>query len=486
MRYMCANKSFLKHFMIIGSGTLINMLLGLFTTPIITRLVDPVEYGQFSIFTMYSGMVMMVFCVGLDQALVRYYYEREDEAYKRALLFRCVKLPVILSAVISAAVIGLSAIGIIRFEFQTYIIVLLCIYTIIQLIYRFSLLLVRLLYKSKLYSSLNILHKMTYVVFALPLIFLISDNTLLALIIATMMSGFVCMVTSMFAQPNLWNAAKNDDSCCHITLLELIRYGYPYIFTMGITTLFQGIDKISLNRYCSYSEVGIYASTGSLVSIFAIIQTTFNSLWAPMSVEHYAKDKKDRSFYQQGNQIITVIMFFMGISLILVKDVFAVLLGEKYREAAYILPFLIFNPIMYTISETTVSGLVFMKKSKMHVIVAAGACITNMIGNTILVPRLGCQGAAISTGISYIVFFTLRTILSNIYFYVDYKLKKFYILTFTICVYAFYNTFHSFNVGSIISYVICLIILTFLYWSTIKSCLIYGFEAAKNFLSTYL
>ena len=111
---MCANKSFLKHFMIIGSGTLINMLLGLFTTPIITRLVDPVEYGQFSIFTMYSGMGMMVFCVGLDQALVRYYYEREDEAYKRALLFRCVKLPVILSAVISAAVIGLSAIGIIR------------------------------------------------------------------------------------------------------------------------------------------------------------------------------------------------------------------------------------------------------------------------------------------------------------------------------------------------------------------------------------
>lgn len=75
-----------------------------------------------------------------------------------------------------------------------------------------------------------------------------------------------------------------------------------------------------------------------------------------MAVEHYVKDKADVTFYQKGNQIITVIMFCVGFSLILFKDVFAVLLGSKYREAAYILPFLIFNPIMYTVSETTVNG----------------------------------------------------------------------------------------------------------------------------------
>ncbi len=58
----------------------------------------------------------------------------------------------------------------------------------------------------------------------------------------------------------------------------------------------------------------------------------------------------------------------------------------------------------YTISETTVCGIVSMKKSKIQIVVAAGACITNIIMNTFLVPRYGCQGAAISTGISYIVF----------------------------------------------------------------------------------
>ena len=205
----------------------------------------------------------------------------------------------------------------------------------------------------------------------------------------------------------------------------------------------------------------------TLINIFNIIQTTFNTLWAPMAVEHYTKDKADRSFYQRGNQVITIIMFFIGVSLILIKDVFALLLGEKYRESAYILPFLIFNPIMYTISETTVSGLVFMKKSKLQVVVAAASCIINFIGNTILVPIYGCQGAAISTGLSYIVFFTLRTLLSNRYFYVDFKLKNFYLLTFVVCIYALFNTFVKFNVWAIVFYAICLAAMCFLYWNTI-------------------
>ena len=51
---------FLKQFTIIGGGTFFNLLLGLFSTPVITRIVAPSEYGQLSIFTMYSGIALMV------------------------------------------------------------------------------------------------------------------------------------------------------------------------------------------------------------------------------------------------------------------------------------------------------------------------------------------------------------------------------------------------------------------------------------------
>lgn len=254
---------------------------------------------------------------------------------------------------------------------------------------------------------------------------------------------------------------------------ELINYGWPFIISMGITQLFQALDKISLNKYCSYTDVGVYSSAMTLVNIFAIVQTSFNSLWGPMAIEHYETKREDTSFYKDANQYITIIMFFLGFSLIFVKDIFAFLLGTSYRDAAYILPFLIFNPIMYTISETTVQGIVFMKKTKMNIVIGAISCLVNYVGNSLLVPALGCKGAAISTGISYIVFGVLRTCISNHYFYIDFSLGRFAIITLVAILFAGYNTFFKFNYFTIILYIVSIIILIVLYKKYIKKGFIY-------------
>lgn len=457
------NKNFLKHFAIIGSGTIMNMFLGLINAPIITRMVDPEEYGQLSIFNMYANIGVMVLCLGLDQALVRYYYEQDTIEYKRSLLFRCIQLPVLMSMLASGFVIVTSATGMIAFEFSTTIMIFLCIFVITQIIYRFSVLVVRLEYKSGVYSMANVMNKIMYMVIAIPAVLLIRGHYLLLLVIATVGAECFCMIYTIAVQKETWNFYRQDRSVCSFKQDELLKYAYPYIFSMGITTLFQAIDKMSLNMHCTYAEVGIYASAMTFVNLSALVQRTFNTLWTPMAVEHYTKDPEDTSFHQKGNQMITIVMFFIGITLILLKDVFALLLGSKYRISAYIFPCLMFNPIMYTISETTVGGLIFKKKSKLQVVVALGACITNIIGNAILVPVFGGQGAAISTGFSYIVFFSLRTFLANKYYYVDFKLKKFYLLTLIVAIYALYNTFITFNMGSIIGYLICVALLAALY-----------------------
>lgn len=475
---------FLKHFAIIGSGTFVSMVFGLLTTPIITRIVDPVEYGQLSIFTMYSQIGLMVLCMGLDQTVVRYYYEQNDTDYKRSLLFHCIKLPVIVSVLASVLFISITATGILKFEFDTLITVWLCFYTIVQIIYRFSLLIVRLEYNSRLYSMLSIVQKIAYIVIVLPLVFMIQKDYLLILVWGTVFSLILCMVISIFAQAKMWNFFENRKEACTVPQKELLCYAYPYIISMSVTTLFQTIDTFSLNIFCSYKEVGIYSSTMTLIRIFSMVQITFNTLWAPMAVKHYTKDHEDRTFYKKGNSVITVVMFFIGICLILFKDVFAILLGDKYREAAYILPFLIFSPIMYTVSETTVNGLVFMKKSGMQIVVALGACVTNIIGNVILVPKLGAQGAAISTGFSYIVFFALRTILSNRYYYVDFMLKKYFLLTFVVVLYALYNTFIKFNVGSVGGFIVCMVVLIVLYKDTVVWGIQYLWKMCRDLLES--
>lgn len=456
------NKSFIHHFMVIGGGTVLNMLVGFITTPIITRLVGTTEYGQYSIFTMYASIALLVLCMGLDQALIRFFYEDNSVNYQRTILRECWMLPIGVSCLVALIINFLCFSGLISLEFDNFVVAMLSLCVILQIINRVDLILLRVSYETKLYSILQVTFKSSFALLALIGCTIFKKEYFHILVVATVLSYALVVIIGVFKQKNLWKFWSIDTKY-ELNRKEIYRYAFPFIISMGITTFFQAIDKISLNHYCSYSEVGVYSSAMTLVHIFAIVQTTFNAMWAPTATEHYEKAPEDTAFHQRGNKLITVVMFSLGLSLIVCKDIFALLLGSDYREAAYILPFLIFNPIMLTISETTVVGIVFKKKSTMQIVIAVIACVTNIVGNSLLIPIYGSVGAAISTGVSYIVFFAARTLIANRYYPVNWKLGRFTIITVLTLVYAWYNTFHSFSLISVVGYFVCLIMLLLLY-----------------------
>ena len=343
---------------------------------------------------------------------------------------------------------------------------MLCILSFEMVIYRFTQLTVRLLYQSKLYSALNIIQKISYVAIGISLLFIFHLREASLLVVATIISYGICIVTVLFINRDLWRIRNTYN--CPIKSSELIRYGLPFVISASLTSIFSAIDKLSLQYFCTYDEVGLYSSAISIISLFAVFQTTFCSLWMPMAVEHYSQKPDDKSLYEKGNGIITVIMMTVGIGLILCKDILALLLGPKYRMVSCIFPFLVFNPIMYTISETTVVGLFLKNKGNMQVVVAAVSCIANLIGNVALVPKLGCRGAAISTGVAYVVFFTLRTFLSKKYFKVNYNLKSFYCLIILVVIFALYSTFYKTTCISVILAAICMIALCVMYKNSVN------------------
>lgn len=474
--------SFLKHFFVLGFGTIVSMLISIITTPLITRLVGTDTYGQFSIFSIYANIGVMVLCLGLDQGIIRFYYEDDSLEYKRTLIRACVFLPIIATCIVTVISIFLNRKNVISFEFGNIGLVLLGLFVAIQIVNRLNFVQLRSAYKTREYNIVNISNKVSYLFFVVFLIVFLKVDSLFSLIIGSIGSYLIASIIGISIQKREWKF-------WHITYnkkfnyKELYKYSAPYIISMGVTTLFQAIDKISLNKYCTYSEVGIYAAAMNIISIFAIVQTTFNILWTPMVIEHYQNDSNDCEFYMKGNRMITVVMFFIGVTLIMCKDIFVLLLGENYRKAAVIIPFLIFNPIMYTISETTVIGIVFKKKSNMQIVIAVISCITNIVGNTLLVPILGGRGAAISTGISYIVFFSARTLIANQYFKVDWKLGRFWKITVLVILYALYNTFGNNYVISIIGYVIIISALVILYKETVVEFIQLGKKEITNFIN---
>ena len=455
---------------------MINMIISLITTPIITRLVDPVAYGQLSVYNVYVNIGMFIFCLGMDQALVRFFYNKEDLSYRQSLLFRCWFLPAIALMLIG----GLGFVFIIANWIQidgdlTYF-WFLFIGVVTQVLYRIALMVLRLQYKSKTYAFVNCLHKLSYIIIALLLICLIRSDHFVLLIVATIGSTLLSIAVSIIAERKLWMPNFSNENA--ISYKELLKFGAPFIVSLGVSAFYSAIDKLAIEYFCDYAEVGIYASAASIVSIFGIIQTAFNSLWAPMAIERYNIDPNDKEFHVQGYNYITVVMIFVGASLILVKDLIVFLLGESYRQAAFIIPFLTFYPILYTISETTVSGINFKKKSYWHLIIAVVCCLVNLLGNILLIPLYGAKGASIATGISYVLLFTLRTLIANFLFPVKYKIYKIYIVLLLLGGLALYNTFYTFTIISLGLYIITLLVLFLLYKKTIFD----GFRYLKKTL----
>lgn len=172
-------KSIFRHFISIGTGTVVNMLVGFITTPILTRLVGTAEYGQYSIFTMYASIALMVLCMGFDQALIRYYYRHDSKDYQRTILKECCFLPVICTLLVGMIVNILSWTRLVRFEFESRIMTLLTILVFFQVLNRIDLILLRVSYQTKLYSMLQVLTKLLFAGFAIVGCFLIETQKIM-------------------------------------------------------------------------------------------------------------------------------------------------------------------------------------------------------------------------------------------------------------------------------------------------------------------
>ena len=474
-------KSFLQQFVSLGIGSMIYLLVGLIGTPVITRLVDPVSYGNHSIFTVYSNMGFSICVLGLDQAFVRYFYTHESIHYRNRLLYVCLKPSIMAMALAGGILVLLNSIGICHFSAVE--LVMLVLNTVLLLLNRYATLCARLQNDTNTYSAIGIVQKSLFLILAAVLVLAYKSHMYELLMVATVISTILATAMGIIKECVIWFPTKTEIEVPTVSRRDVYRYGIPLLFSFSITFLFNALDKLALDRFCTRADVGVYTSALNLMAVFTVVRSSFNALWIPSAVEQYEKNPEDKSFFQKGHAFITIVMLFFGAGMIMCKDLFVLLLGEEYRDAALIFPFLMFEPIMYTISETTVTGLVVKKKSSHQIIVAIVACATNFIGNWILTPVLGPKGAAISTGFSYIVFFAMRTVLANKVHYVDYHLSKLVMMVGLLVVYAIYGSSHSFSLTQIGLFVLYSGILLLVYFREFKEAVTYGRSLLQRIIS---
>ncbi|MEO2075934.1 MAG: oligosaccharide flippase family protein [Bacillus sp. (in: firmicutes)] len=459
-----------------ASGSFVTLLVGLAATPIITRLISTETMGKYSMFVTIGGLLASFLFLGLDQSFVRFFYEEKEE--KRIyLLTKCIRFPLIVAFFVCFILlifnkkVSLFIVG----ESSLVTVIILCVYMVCLVLSRFTSLFLRMKQRAVTYSLLNTSNKLFYLILALVFFYYFFGDNELSLIIAISISEFLFLSLCIF------NEKKEYASLVHIEQIvtrdkDLLKYGYPFIFSNTIFYILQSTDKIMLNIFADYNQIGLFSGAQNIVNLLSQVQNVFTLFWVPVAYERYLKFKEDRDFFRNVNEMVSYGMLVCAIVLLCFKDTIVLFLGPSYADAVYIFPFLIFMPIMYTISETTVLGINFKKKSHYHVVIAAITATSNILANFVLINFYGAKGAAIATGLSYIVFFGLRTYFSQKLFYIEYPLKRFSIVLVSVYILAIIATFSKVNLIFIVIAFVIFLFISILY----KDMLIKNYQYIKT------
>lgn len=462
--------TFLKY----AAGSVFTLLAGLITTPILTRLISTGEMGKYSMFITLGGLIASILYFGLDQSYVRFYNEEEEDR-RTALMRKCLQLPILGTAVCFVLLLLLSGrvSQLIIGEQSLPAIICFAVYLFGSVVDRFWLLKIRMAQKAIAYSALNVLRKLSYLVMAVAAYYFFLGDNCWSLIFPVTLAEVVVLVGARIVERGNWTAGGRT---IRTPTKELIRYGFPFIFTTTITALFHSTDKLMLNALSTYQEIGLYTGAQNIVNILSQVQTVFTTFWVPVAYEHYAKAPEDKEFYIKANKIISYAMLIIALLLLCTKDIVVLFLGKKYKDAVYIFPFLAFMPIMYTVSESTVMGINFMKRSSYHVWISVVCVCANAVGNYFLITAFGAKGAAISTGLSYVLFFILRTFLANKVYPVKFSIGRFMISCAMVYALAIVASFKRTSVSFLVLAFGVGLVISILYIDVIKM----GFELLRE------
>ena len=477
------NKLF-KKFMEYAIGNGIVMLISLILVPLVSKYIGPEERGKVDLFVNYTSLLVLVFTMGMDQAFIRY-YNNEEEDNRGKLLKRSIILPIVIALlggvflyvfrdfVVNLILVDKEAIkngaAVISNKEAINLVVLLTANILISIVGNIGLINIRMKQKAKTYSLVSASNKIAYF-FALFIFYRRFSGSYLTLLLTTITGNLMMVIVSMLAAKRDW-FNFNKKYKLNTTTKQMITYGIPFIFSMAVTWIFQAVDKISIKSFSTLAEVGLYSGAMSIVAIINTVQGMFTTFWTPVAYEKYATDPEDRQFFAKISEVVSLAMLLVATGVIACKDIVILFLDAKYDGAQFIFPFLVLMPIMYTISETTVLGINFKKKTRYHIYIAITSAATNVIGNLILVPIWGAKGAAISTGLSYVIFFISRSYFANKFYKIDINYKKLFIGLGGVYILAIYSSFYKFNLTIFLMVIGVTALLLFLYRSLVKEIL---------------
>ncbi len=368
-------------------------VLALVLTPILTRILNPADYGIAELVLTVNSAIGIVGLFALPQALTVHYNDRQGAGWQRQLTGSVLALTLVLAAVIGLILYALApAIAGYILGNQTYTLLFRLLGATAPLGVLGTVLVTAS--QAALRVRWGMIFSVTTVICTAAgnLLFIVALRLgAMGLLLTPIVVGIVLSIVSLSIANSLIGRPRWP------LVVMLLRSGAWLLPVTTSTWILQMVDRLFLAKHVSPTELGYYAIAYKIAGLSYIVLSPLFSAWTPLALsmqgDPLAKERyADMSRYFVGLALMVV----MGLSLFS-TEILLVLTRPAYLPAAPYASVLSYVQVLSGIGVLLAAGALISKQLKaLSGLVVAGA-IVNIVLNFLLIPPYGVWGATIAT-----------------------------------------------------------------------------------------
>ncbi|OLS25559.1 MAG: hypothetical protein HeimC2_18150 [Candidatus Heimdallarchaeota archaeon LC_2] len=373
--------------------------LAIITIPIFTRLFTPEEYGLVAVFRAYVVIFVPILSINAFTSISRYYYEKSDDfdeflGSTMILTGSAISINLVLLIVFYDKLVDLFNVP--------HIIPILITVNAINLILSSMYMQILIPQKrSKEVAVIRIISAYLAVTLSIILVFNIDENKYMGQIYGIIIVGFGFSVYYFYKILQIAKLKLVKKHTKYITGYSLPLL--PYALSGVILAIF---DRIMINNIEGSGSAGLYSLAYNIALILIMVVTATNSAVGPEFFDLMDSNNNDRLdlLIRRIQSVISIagltIMFFAD-------EIITILAEESYHEAVDVIPIVIIGIIFYSMFAVYGRYIGYSKKTIYSSVTILIAGISNIVLNSLFIPKYGYIAAAYTTLVSYLILFLI-------------------------------------------------------------------------------
>ena len=378
------------------------------TMPIFARVLSVDEMGDFSNFTSWLSILMIITTFDLYHSLevARFDYKDDIDDFISSNLFQGMLITTICFSVIfifRKTFFPILSIGV----WELLVIYLYCLFYPSLQMFQLK---CRIDYKYKSSVIISIISSISSTILSLILVINMSNHyvgryigySIPAIIVNVCLFFYLIIKSNNISPKKYWKYA--------------LVISFPMIWHTLAGNVLSTSDRVMIRYFLGRNDVALYTIPYSCASIVQLLWISMNSAWSPWALEQMDKDN-----YDGINKALKPYALFFGAVvfafLLVSPEVLYFMGGKAYMSALKVIPPVMISYV-FNFCYSFYANMELYEKKQVYIATSTGlAAFLNVILNAIFIPFLGYVVAAYTTLIGYIALFFLH-------FYVCKRINK--------------------------------------------------------------